>query len=141
MYNDQLIDSIQASTSASEALACLERFERLSPLNELLAHAMQERQIGPQPLSRAIDVERSTVYRLLSGDRLTTRNVLLRIAIVLKLSLEETQTLLRNSQRAELYELVRRDALIIFCMSNGFSLEQTEAELLRKGEASLYERS
>ena len=42
---------------------------------------------------------------------------------------------------AELYELVRRDALIIFCMSNGFTLEQTEAELLRKGEASLYERS
>ena len=87
MDHDQLVDSIQASASASEALSCLEHFERPSPLNELLAHAMQKRQVGPQALSRAIDVERSTVYRLLSGDRLTTRNVLLRIAIVLKLSL------------------------------------------------------
>ena len=141
MCNDQLVDSIQTSTSASEALSCLDNFERISPLHELLARSMQKHQIGPQALSRAIDVERSTVYRLLSGDRLTTRNVLLRIAIVLNLSLTETQTLLRNSQRAELYELVRRDALIIFCMSNGFTLEKTESELLRKGEASLYERT
>lgn len=141
MCNEQLVGSIQASSSASEALSCLDHFESLSPLHELLARSMQNHQIGPQALARAIDVERSTVYRLLSGDRLTTRNVLLRIAIVLNLSLDETQTLLRNSQRAELYELVRRDALIIFSMSNGLSLEQTEAELLRKGEASLYERT
>jgi len=138
--NEQLVGSIQASSSASEALAFLDPLDPPSPLNELLATAMQKRQIGPQALARMIDVERSTLYRLLSGERLTTRNVLLRIAIVLNLTLTETQTLLRNSQRADLYELVRRDALIIFCMSNKFTLAKTESELLRKGEASLFER-
>ena len=35
---------------------------------------------------------------------------------------------------------VRRDAVIIFCITHGMTMAQTEEMLLRKGEGSLFER-
>lgn len=140
MDTEKLLRSIESASTVSEALRLVERENGFTPLSVILSGGMRELELSPQQLSKKIDVERSTLYRLLSGERLTTRNVLLRIAIVMRLSLEDTQNLLRSGQRAELCALVRRDALILYAIMHEFSLEETEAALLRKGEASLYER-
>ena len=65
---------------------------------------------------------------------------LLRIALALHFSVEETQTLLRAGRRAQLYAPVRRDAVLLFCLSRGETLELTEAVLQQRGCDSLYER-
>lgn len=140
MEQDHLLHGIQNAATVTEALHFVEQQGRMTPLRDLLGRTMAVENLSPQELARRIDVERSTLYRLLSGERLTTRNVLLRIAITLGLSLEETQTLLRAGQRAELYAPVRRDAIILFCISHGFTLAQTEDMLKRKSEPSLFER-
>lgn len=140
MEQDHLLHGIQNASTVTEALRFVEQQGRTTPLRDLLGRTMAAESLSPQELANRIDVERSTLYRLLSGERLTTRNVLLRIAITLTLSLEETQALLRAGQRAELYAPVRRDAIILFCISHGFTLAQTEDMLGRKNEASLFER-
>ena len=140
MNTEKLLHVIAQSTSISEALCYVEQEERLTPLNKLLYRVMEAQELSPQQLAKLIDVERTTLYRLLSGERLTTRNVLMRIALALRMTLHDTQALLRSGQRAELYVLVRRDALLIYCIGHGFTLEQTETELARKGETSLFER-
>ncbi len=140
MEQDHLLQGIQNASTVTEALHFVEQQSRMTPLSDLLGRAMAAEELSPQELAKRIDVERSTLYRLLSGERLTTRNVLLRIALALRLPLEDTQTLLRAGQRAELYAPVRRDAVLLFCISHGLSLEQTEDMLGRKNEASLFER-
>ncbi len=140
MEQDQLIGKIQQASTITEALRLVEKEGRLTPLSELLSGAMAAQQVSPQELAKLIDVERSTLYRLLSGERLTTRNVLLRIALMLRLSVEETQNLLRAGQRAEMYAPVRRDAVLLFAISHCLTLTQTEELLRRKGENSLFER-
>ena len=112
----------------------------MTPLNKLLYRVMEAQELSPQQLAKLIDVERTTLYRLLSGERLTTRNVLMRIALALRMTLHDTQALLRSGQRAELYAPVRRDALILFCLKHGYTLAQTEEALKRKQETSIFER-
>lgn len=140
MTTQRLLQNIEHASTLSEALRFVDRENRPTPFHVLLNEAMASRGLTPQQLATLIDVERSTLYRLLSGERLTTRNVLVRIALVLRLTPERTQLLLRSGQRAELYALVRRDALILFCMNHGYTLAQTEDALLQNGEASLFER-
>lgn len=132
--------SIEQAETVSEALQLVDQVGTLIPVSVLLSRMMQTRELTPQRLADLIEVERSTLYRLLSGERLTTRNVLLRIAIVMSLTVEETQTILRAGQRAQLYALVRRDAIILFGINRRFSLAQIESILLEKGENSLFER-
>lgn len=140
MEQKHYIEKIQNARSITDALHALEQEEKPTPLPELLANALAQQNLPMQELARRIDVERSTLYRLLSGERLTTRNVLLRIALALHFSVEETQTLLRAGRRAQLYAPVRRDAVLLFCLSRGETLELTEAVLQQRGCDSLYER-
>lgn len=140
MTTQRLLQNIEHASTLGEALRFVDREKRPTPFHVLLAEVMASRGMTPQKLAVEIDVERSTLYRLLSGERLTTRNVLLRIVLALRLPLERAQLFLRSGQRAELYALVRRDALILFCMNHDFTLHQTEDALLENGEASLYER-
>ena len=140
MDTEKLLKSIEESSTVSEALHYVEKVNHMTPLSVMLAELMARQELTPQQLAVLIEVERSTLYRLLSGERLTTRNVLLRIALALRLTVEETQLLLKSGQRAELYPPVRRDALILFCLNHGYTLTQTEEALNRKQEPSLFER-
>jgi plasmid maintenance system antidote protein VapI len=140
MNTEKVVLSLSTSSSASEALRVIDNEDRPTRACDLLIDFMARTNLTPQRLAVLVDVERSTMYRLLSGERLTTRNVFIRIAIVLKLTLDETQNLLKSGQRAELYALVRRDALVIFSLAHDYTLAATEETLLRKGEASLFER-
>ena len=140
MEQKHYIEKIQNARSITDALHALEQEEKPTPLPVLLSNALAQQNLPMQELARRIDVERSTLYRLLSGERLTTRNVLLRIALALHFSVEETQTLLRAGRRAQLYAPVRRDAILLFCLSRGETLELTEAVLQQRGCDSLYER-
>ena len=83
------------------------------------------------------NISKSLAYQIFNGKRTPNRNLLLRIAIVLKLSLEDTQRLLRVANRGELYPRVQRDAAIIFCIEHGMSLIEANELLEDLGEAIL----
>jgi transcriptional regulator with XRE-family HTH domain len=98
----------------------------------LIKHNMTIQQV----FEKAV-ISRSFGYQIFNGLRCPNRNVLLRIAIVMKLSLDETQHLLKISQRGELYPKVRRDAAIIFCIKNKCDLTDTDELLESISELSL----
>lgn len=82
-------------------------------------------------------IGKSLAYQIFNGKRTPNRNLLLRIALVLKLNLEDTQRLLRMAKRGELYPRVQRDAAIIFCIEHGYSMIDTNELLENLGEAIL----
>lgn len=58
------------------------------------------------------------VYKIFSGERRATRDVLISVAFGMELSIEETQLLLRIAKFAVLDSRERRDSVIIYALSH-----------------------
>lgn len=88
----------------------------------------------------AADISKSYAYQVLRGERIPGRDILLRTALALGLSLEETQRLLAVGGWGALYPKIRRDAAVIFALNQHMSLLETEDLLASLPERSLYAR-
>lgn len=86
------------------------------------------------------DVGKSYGYQILRGERVPGRDILLRTAFSLHLTLKETQRLLTIGGCGILYPRVRRDAAIIFALNQNLTLLETEELLNSLPERSLYIR-
>lgn len=76
-------------------------------------------------------------YQLFNGSRGAGRNTLLQIAFAMALTLRETDRLLQAGDHARLYSKDRRDAIIIFCLDRGYTLQRTNEELYSFGEETI----
>ena len=88
----------------------------------------------------AADISKSYAYQLLRGERIPGRDILLRTALVLRLSLKEAQRLLAVGGCGALYPKIRRDAAVIFSLNQHMTLLETEDLLASLPERSLYAR-
>ncbi|WP_296009886.1 helix-turn-helix transcriptional regulator [uncultured Adlercreutzia sp.] len=102
-------------------------------LNELLA----ARGLKRPEVVRAAGINETFGYQIFTGARRASRDNLLKLAFALGLSLRETNRLLQAGGANELYCKNRRDAIIIFSLSHGYSLQKTEEELYRFGEDTI----
>lgn len=66
------------------------------------------------------------VYKIFRGDRTASRDILISIAFSMKLSLEETQLLLRISKFAILDSRNKRDSVIIYCLTHNLTIFETD---------------
>ncbi len=90
---------------------------------------IDKRGLAASQVMKRADVSKTYFYQLLRGERRPGRDVVLRLALALELGVEETQRLLALSGNGALYPRLRRDAAVIFALSRGMSLLETE-ELL-----------
>ncbi|WP_245526945.1 XRE family transcriptional regulator [Coriobacterium glomerans] len=93
---------------------------------------------------KRIDVVRSSGinetfgYQIFKGQRNASRNKLLQIAIAMGCDLMEVNRLLKIAGVNELYCRNRRDAIIIFCIDRGDSLQKINEELFVRDEETIY---
>ena len=106
-------------------------------IGDYLSNLLTSHELQPKDIIINLNMDRSYTYQILGGRRNPTRNFLLRIAIFLKLPLEETQRMLSIAQRAQLYPRNRFDAAIIFALEHEMTLEETNALLEEIGEELL----
>lgn len=76
-------------------------------------------------------------YQIFTGARHASRNNLLKLAFALGLTMRETNRLLQAGETNCLYCKNKRDAIIIFSLDHGYSLQKTQEELYRFGEATI----
>lgn len=105
--------------------------------SEYLAQLLVHYSLAKQAVIGAAGLDRSTGYTIFSGQRNPKRNTLLRIALAMQLTLQETQQLLKIAQRGELYPKNRRDAAIIYCIHQHLCPIDTELLLDQIGEELL----
>ena len=86
---------------------------------------------------RAAGINETFGYQVFTGTRKASRDNLLKIALAMGCTLREANRLLKAGGVNELYCKNRRDAIIIFSLSQGASLQQAEEDLYRFGEATL----
>ncbi len=98
---------------------------------------LQKSGVSASVLMQRMLVSKPFVYQILNGTRKPGRDILLRMALALELSLEETQRLLTVAQRGVLYPRVRRDAALIYAVQHHYTLTETDEALRSIGEQPL----
>lgn len=105
--------------------------------HEYLYKLMEEKQISvPELITRAC-ISKTYAYQFINGERLPGRDIILRIALSIRLSLDETQRLLTLAGKAVLYPKIRRDAGILYCFKKNMTLDETNSFLEDLGEVPL----
>ena len=61
-------------------------------------------------------------YDVINGRKIPGRDKIIRLILTMHLSVDECQEALRISGRSALYPRIRRDAIILFAISNGYSI-------------------
>ena len=110
------------------------QFDEFISLPELLTKLSRQANISKPDLVILTGVSKSYIYQIFKGTFIPGRNMLLKIAIVLKTSVEDTQRLLTLAKQSVLYPKIRRDAALIVCISQKYSLSETNDFLTHIGE-------
>lgn len=76
-------------------------------------------------------------YDVINGRKIPGRDKIIRLILTMHLSVDECQEALRISGRSALYPRIRRDAIILFVISNGYSIYQLSELLADAGEEPL----
>lgn len=76
-------------------------------------------------------------WQIFKGERGCGRDKALALAFAMNLDLRETNRLLQAAGQSALYCKDRRDAIIIFCIEKGLTLQRTDEELYRFGEQTI----
>ena len=93
--------------------------------------------VSASELVRRMLVSKPFLYQIINGTRKPGRDMLLRMALALELSLEETQRLLTVAQRGVLYPRVRRDAALLYAVQHHYTLMEADEALRAIGEQPL----
>ena len=88
---------------------------------------------------RASKLNSTVVYDIFGGKSLPGRDHAIMLAFGLHCNLRETQRLLRLAGVSELWPKNRRDAVIIWCVENGLTLDECDKELWRLDEETLFD--
>lgn len=106
-------------------------------LAEYLDALLLKKGLKRSVVAREAGINETFGYQIFTGARRASRDNLLKLAFAMGCSLRETNRLLQAGGANELYCKNRRDAIVIFAISHGYTLQKTEEELYRFGEATI----
>ena len=129
---DQLLNAPTPDSYLAEDLT----IDRTLP--DYLEQLRAEKGLKRSEIIRASDVNGTFVYDVFKGKSRLGRDNAIMLALGMRCTLIEAQRLLRLDGVAELWPKVRRDAIIIWCINHGYSRLQTDEELYRLGEKTLF---
>lgn len=126
----QIRESREPSVLEGEAFS-------MPDLTAYLGELLRIRRLTVQDVVVGCNLDRSYGYQLFNGTRRPTRNFLLRLALLLRLSEHETQRLLKIAGRQPLYARNRRDAAMLYALIHHLTEEEAQELLSELGEEEL----
>ncbi len=100
-------------------------------LTSLVKEIMRKKGKDCAEMSEDALISRSFGYQIISGIRVPSRDIVLRLALSMGCDLTTTQRLLTLSDRGILYPRKKRDAVLISAIIRNLGVEKTD-ELLRQ---------
>ena len=76
-------------------------------------------------------------YDVINGRKIPSSDKIVRLALAMKMTLEQCQTALKYSGKSPLYPRVKRDSVLIYAIVNNYDIYQTAELLLKEGLAEL----
>lgn len=134
---DELLLFLANAARFDDAMSELSADFSAPGFSELLEQLMRRRRMSISELGAKARLSRSFMYQIRNGDRCPSRDIVLRLALVLELTVDDAQRLLRAAERGKLYPKVRRDAVLLFALTHHSSLAETDELLESLEEAPL----
>ncbi len=101
-------------------------------ITECLNTLLKEKGVPLKEAVKRSGIERSYAYHIFSGKKIPSRDKLIAIAFGMRLDLDETQRLLKQTRNRPLYPRDERDSVIIYSMMNGQRLDITNEMLYER---------
>lgn len=101
-------------------------------LSEYLNRLCAEKEMSPAQCIKDSGLDRTYAYQIFSGEKHPIRDKVLALCFGFSLTLEETQSLLKNTGYPPLYPRDGKDSLIIFALQHKLSLSDLNHLLLEK---------
>ena len=106
-------------------------------LSEYLMALLKQNNLRRSDIVRDSGLEKAYVYQIFNGEKKPSRDKLIAITFGLHLPAEETQRTLKLGGYSELYARVARDAVILFAVSHGKDIWETDGLLHDNGFLTL----
>lgn len=138
MSTSQLLNVIKKAGSFAQVKETFSEMDEQPVFCHYLYEVMDQHQKTPKSIIEDSGIERSYFYHILNGQKSPSRNVIIRICLCMEATLSETNQLLRLANQGILYARIRRDAAIIFCIENRYTMHRANEMLLENHEQPLY---
>ena len=133
---EQLLEELLSSPSPDAFIDEHDPSKR--SLAEYLQELLEAKGLQRSRVVRMANMNETYGYQIFTGGRANpSRDKILQIAFAMALSLRETNRALEAAGASGLYCKNRRDAIIIFCLDRGCSLQKVNEELYRFGEETI----
>lgn len=106
-------------------------------LPEYLALLLNEKRLVRSEVVRAAGINDTFGYQIFKGQRRPSRDYVIALAFALGLTLKEADRLMQTAGVNGLYCKDRRDAIVIYCLVHGSTLQETDEELYCLGERTI----
>ena len=127
---------IEAMNSGASLDEILKKSEPLKSLPELILPKLKD--MSYDTLGVLAGTSRANVYKMMSGKSHPEKDMLLRIAFVLHMSLDETQQILKSAHRTPLSSGSQRDVCLMYGLMNRLEGDEMDAVLQRRGMDPLW---
>lgn len=134
---EAVVNMLHAKQLTADQLA---KNAKLPSLSSCLNEMMGRRNLSVEVTAGLADMNRATLHKIMTQKINPSRNVLLRLALALSMTFEETQTLLKSGSCAALSGRRERDLFIIEGITNRRTFDEVNANLIRYGFADLYSK-
>lgn len=132
---EDLFAELTASTNLDDYLDS--RDLRVPSLSEYLQQELDARGLKQADVLRRADIGQTFGWYVFNGHRGMGRNNVLRLCFAMGFDVRHTQRALQAAGVNGLYPKSRRDAIIIYCLNHGQSLQQANNTLYTFGEECL----
>lgn len=103
-------------------------------LAEYLQQLLDEKGLERSKVVREAGLNDTFGYQIFKGTRKASRDKVLQLAFAMQLGLRETDRLLQAAGANELYCKNRRDAIIIFAVQKGYTLQKVNKNCIVSGK-------
>ena len=131
-----LMQRLMKTSSLSHFFDQNERYLETEDMAGWLNNACRERGLSVSQAIQKAQIDRSYGYQIFRGIRSPSRDKLLQLALGIGLDVSQTQHLLTLGGKSVLYPRLKRDAVLLYCINNSFSVLDTQ-DTLEKYSLSL----
>lgn len=135
---DDLRQELMESPNLDQFLAENQDDFNSGKIVEMLGALFQKRKISKAALAKLSGMSEVYLHQVFAGRRNPSRSRLLCLCFGLEATVEETQELLKHCGHAQLYPKNRRDAIILYGLTNHMDLFDVNDKLFAENEETLY---
>ena len=126
----EILNKIESANTWEELGDILRGLEKIT-FGDRLSQLCVKYQIKPSKLQLEVAVSKTMFYDVMNGTRKPSKETVIKIALVMKITEEELNELLKLAGHKELYSKKKEDAIIIFGLKNKKDIVEID-ELLKE---------